>query len=192
MTLIQHLYQGIAIDQRDSDGYINLNQMADATSRRIDKWLENQSTKDLIAEFEAQTTLNSGEFMPALLTIEGRVGGTWAHPDIAIVFAQWCNPHFALTVSRWVREWLLIGKRPDQWQLLAMTEYQLKLELLKAKNWSKTVEIALDTHKERRLIRFIEEEKVRKQLELELGDNPDEGDDGGGEIHVSGHTRRSN
>ncbi len=174
MTLIQHLYQGIAIDQRDSDGYINLNQMADATCRRIDKWLDNQSTKDLIAEFEAQTTPNSGEFMSALLTIEGRTGGTWAHPHIAIQFAQWCSPSFALQVSSWVFEWLTADKRPDQWELLAMTEYQLKLELLKGKNWCKTVEIALDTYKERRLIRFIEEEKARKQLEIPIDDEGDE------------------
>jgi KilA-N domain len=182
MTLIQHLYQGIAIDQRDSDGYINLNQMADATGKRVQNWKDNLETQELIAEFESDHHSNSSD-VPALITDKTRAdfgGGTWAHPDIAIQFAQWCNPHFALTVSRWVREWLLIGKHPDQLQLLAMTEYQLKLELLKAKNWGKTVEIALDTHKERRLKQVIEEEKARKQLEITL-DNEDKPDDEGDE-----------
>jgi hypothetical protein len=174
MTLIQHIYQAVTIDQRDSDGYINLNQMADATGKRIDNWLKNQSTKDLIAEFEVDRSSNSRNDQLALITSDTKVefgGGTWAHPDIAIQFAQWCSPSFALQVSRWVREWLTRNSHPEGWQLLAMTEYELKLELLKGKNWCKTVEIALDTHKVRRLKQFIEEEKTRKQLEMDLGED---------------------
>lgn len=190
MTLIQHLYHGIAIDQRDSDGYINLNQMADATCRRIDKWADNQSTKDLIAEFEGEHTPNSG-YAPALITNKTNAefgGGTWAHPDIAIQFAQWCSPSFALQVSRWVRQWLTRDKNPHPLQLYGMTEYELKLLLLKAKNWSKTVEIAIDSHKEKRLRQFIAEEKAKQQLEIPLqedkpddeGDEGDDSDDEGG------------
>ena len=89
------------------DGYINLNQMAKAAGKRIDNWLQNQSTRDLLAEFrEQQLKLPEipGSISEPLVTIEGRGGGTWAHPDIAIQFAQWCSPAFALQVSRWVRE----------------------------------------------------------------------------------------
>lgn len=173
MTLIQHIYQAVTIDQRDSDGYINLNQMADATGKRVDNWLKNQSTKDLVAEFEGEHTSNS-RYAAALIADKTNIefgGGTWAHPDIAIQFAQWCSPSFALQVSRWVRKWLTRNSHPEGWQLLAMTEYELKLELLKGKNWCKTVEIALDTHKERRLKQFIEEEKTRKQLEMDLDED---------------------
>jgi KilA-N domain len=182
MTLIQHLYQGIAIDQRDSDGYINLNQMADATGKRVQNWKDNLETQELIAEFESDHHSNSSD-VPALITDKTRAdfgGGTWAHPDIAIQFAQWCSPSFALQVSRWVRQWLTRNSHPDQWQLYGMTEYELKLLLLKAKNWGKTVEIALDSHKVRRLTQAIEEEKARKQLEITL-DNEDKPDDEGDE-----------
>ncbi|MGB3766559.1 MAG: KilA-N domain-containing protein, partial [Phormidesmis sp.] len=54
----------------------------------------------------------------ALITITSGIegqrggGGTWAHPDIALQFAQWCSPVFALQVSRWVREWLTSGPSP--------------------------------------------------------------------------------
>ena len=30
--------------------------------------------------------------------------GTWVHPDVAILLAQWCSPKFAVRVSQWVRE----------------------------------------------------------------------------------------
>ena len=112
---IVHSFNSVHIHQRVDNGYVNLNQMAEATGRRIDNWLANKSTDELIAEFERQqqeTSWNSREFLPALITVTGRSGGTWAHPDIALQFAQWCSPSFALQVSRWVREWMTSGRNP--------------------------------------------------------------------------------
>lgn len=97
------------IEQRVADGYINLNQMALATGRRIDNWLRLQETTSLLREFTSDPQY--ADFEP-LIAIEGRSGGTWAHPDIAIQFAQWCSPAFALQVSRWVREWMTTGRSP--------------------------------------------------------------------------------
>ncbi|MGB3768519.1 MAG: KilA-N domain-containing protein, partial [Phormidesmis sp.] len=51
---IVRLFNEAAIEQRVADGYINLNQMAEATGKRIDNWLRLQSTKELIAEFNSQ------------------------------------------------------------------------------------------------------------------------------------------
>ena len=108
-------FKGKGIHQRIIDGYINLNQMAEANAKRIDNWFQNQSTKNLLSEFEKQQNKLPGipgSLLEPLITIEGRDGGTWAHPDIAIQFAQWCNPAFALQVSRWVREWMTTGRNP--------------------------------------------------------------------------------
>lgn len=102
-------FNNSAIHQRIADGYINLNQMADATGRRIDNWTRLQETTSLLREFQGDSLYQGVE---PLLTIEGRGGGTWAHPDIAIQFAQWCSPTFALQVSRWVREWMVTGRNP--------------------------------------------------------------------------------
>lgn len=120
-SLINRSFNQIAIHQKVEDGYINLNQMANATGKRIDNWLRLQDTKELIAEFERQNIDSSdlrNQSVRAIVTIKsGAVGkrgggGTWAHPDIAIQFAQWCSPSFALQVSRWVREWMTTGKNP--------------------------------------------------------------------------------
>ena len=97
------------IEQRIADGYINLNQMAKATGKRIDNWTRLQQTTSLLREFTADPQYLGIE---PTVTVEGRKGGTWAHPDIAIQFAQWCSPAFALQVSRWVREWLTTGRSP--------------------------------------------------------------------------------
>lgn len=116
-TLIPHELNSFVVHQRANDGYINLNQMADVAEKRIDNWLRLQETKELIAEFEGQIVDSSDlrNRPKALVTLKGGArggGGTWAHPDIAIQFAQWCSPAFALQVSRWVREWMTTPKDP--------------------------------------------------------------------------------
>lgn len=112
---IVRTFGGSQIQQRIADGYISLNQMADATGKRIDNWSRLVETRALLQEFERQqseTPSDPREFLEPLVTVEGRGGGTWAHPDIAIQFAQWCSPTFALQVSRWVREWMTTGRNP--------------------------------------------------------------------------------
>ncbi len=100
------------IEQRVADGCINLDQIAHVNGKRMDNWLCLQSTKELLNEFENQVA------SPALITMTSGIkgkrggGGTWAHPDIAIQFAQWCSPAFALQFSRWVREWMTTGRSP--------------------------------------------------------------------------------
>ena len=120
-NFISRSFNKIEIHQKVEDGYINLNQMANATGKRIDNWLRLQETKELIAEFNRQNIASSDlrkQSSQAVITITSGVkgqrggGGTWAHPDVAIQFAQWCSPGFALQVSRWVREWMTTGKNP--------------------------------------------------------------------------------
>lgn len=108
-STIVHSFNSTRIHQRMVDGYINLNNMADAAGKRIDNWMRLQETTSLLREFQ-DDPLYQG--VPPLITIEGRNGGTWAHPDIAIQFAQWCSPAFALQVSRWVRQWMTTGRNP--------------------------------------------------------------------------------
>lgn len=114
-TLV-HVLGTTKVHQRVADGYINLNQMADAAGKRLDNWLRLQETRDLIDQFERDQNLNPSDLRdlkPALISKRGRFdGGTWAHPDIALQFAQWCSPAFALQVSRWVREWMTTGANP--------------------------------------------------------------------------------
>lgn len=104
MEIITRKFNGLTIGQRKSDGYINLNQLADASGKRIDNWKRLKETTSLLREFSSSLEYQG---IQPLVEIEGRNGGTWAHPDIAIQFAQWCSSAFALQVSRWVREWMM-------------------------------------------------------------------------------------
>ncbi|MEO1800073.1 MAG: KilA-N domain-containing protein [Cyanobacteria bacterium J06629_2] len=111
MKIIIHQANGLHIGQRIEDGYINLTQMAKAHSKRVADWKENKQNIALLAHFKKKPEYKGFE---PLISVRGRNGGTWGHPDIAIQFAQWLNPEFALQVSRWVREWMTTGKNPIQ------------------------------------------------------------------------------
>ena len=60
------------IEQRVTDGYINLNQMAKATEKRIDNWLQNRSTQELLTEFNNQK-INYLEFQVVYLSLSSRL-----------------------------------------------------------------------------------------------------------------------
>lgn len=183
MNPIKHDYKGITINQRSEDGYINLNEMAQATGKRIDHWLNNKSTQDLIAEFNlevsynsADRTRNSSNDQPALLTSDTKVslgGGTWAHPDIAIQFAQWCSATFALQVSRWVREWLM-GHSYSQ-----MDDDQLQIEQIDADLATLRATVKRSQAKIEKKLRdrqWYVEKRKHKQLAIEMGEIIDDSD----------------
>lgn len=123
-TTKTHAVNGIVVEQRMADGFINGTAMCKAYRKLISHWLENQQTVELIKALSDDLRLEviyrnsdisiesmvSGCF-PGLIVIKqgspANGGGTWLHPDLAIQLAQWCSPQFAIQVSRWVRDWIM-------------------------------------------------------------------------------------
>ena len=66
VTLKRHSIQGVEVLQRTSDGYFNITELTKAfnayygTNKRIDKFFDNQQTKDFIAEIYNQEVLTNG------------------------------------------------------------------------------------------------------------------------------------
>ena len=119
-SIVQHKDGDLIMRQRIEDGYINLNDIAKSTGKRLDKWLANKTTQGLFLEFEKQQTdtPNSGYRNRAIISTKGGAGGgsTWAHPQIAIQFAQWCSPAFALWCSRIIIDYMTYGAGNPLWQ----------------------------------------------------------------------------
>jgi hypothetical protein len=90
-----------------TDAYINVTLLCKAAGKRIDNWTRLKRTQELISELS--NSLRS-EGVEIIHTIEGKHGGTYYHPDLAIQLAQWLSPSFAIQVSRWIRELMLTGK----------------------------------------------------------------------------------
>ena len=127
---------GVDVEQRIDDGFINGTAMAVAHGKKIDSWFRTQDTLDLFFDLSIDLGLKVkcsdlsnldvqslsakkyAQMFPDLIkTKRGSPktgGGSWLHPDLAIQEAQWCNKRFAIQVSRWVREWLTTGHNPIQ------------------------------------------------------------------------------
>ena len=94
-----------------NDGYINVTTLCKASNRRIDKWKETKESKELLQAFNV---IPHNRGITPLVALKGNSSeinqGTFAHPDIAIQIAQWCSSKFAIQVSQWIRELLVVGK----------------------------------------------------------------------------------
>lgn len=92
-NVIPFHYQGQPV-RFNSDGWINATDIASREGRRIDKWLINQETKDYIDALERH--LNTPKKGYLIQAQRGRGGGTWLHPKLAVAFARWISPDFAV------------------------------------------------------------------------------------------------
>lgn len=127
---------GTAIEQRQTDGFINATSMSVAHGKDLNDWFTTKDTLELFAALAVDlgVEIKTGdirdldasklsaakyvEIFPGLVFSKRGsplVGsGTWLHPDLAIQLAQWCNKPFAIQVSRWVREWMTSAYNPIQ------------------------------------------------------------------------------
>lgn len=74
--------------------YKNFSAIAKASGKRLNKWVNGSGGKKAIADFK----LKYPEIDHPLVTKKGKGGGTWGHPELAAIFAAWCNPGFTAEV----------------------------------------------------------------------------------------------
>lgn len=125
---------GIRVEQRSIDGFINATAMCVAHNKKIDSWFRTGETLELfealaidlsikysdlsILDVARLSATKYAEIFPDFIIVKQgspkNGGGIWLHPDLAVQLAQWCNKPFALLVSRWVREWMTSAYNPIQ------------------------------------------------------------------------------
>lgn len=128
------LHQLGSVEFLRSGAYCNLNDIAKPFSKRVNNWMRLKSTQELLKAFREDPSYNgtvpfydrelrsesTGKFVPG--------GGIFAHPDIAIQFAQWCSPAFALWVSRQIRHLLTYGEVNIHYREWSEEQYQRGVE----------------------------------------------------------------
>lgn len=92
-NVIPFRYQGQPV-RFNSDGWINATEIATREGRRLDKWLGTQETQAYIAALARH--LNTPKKGDLIRGKRGRGGGTWLHPKLAVAFARWISPDFAV------------------------------------------------------------------------------------------------
>jgi hypothetical protein len=92
------LGSGYQIENRESDGYINVTNLCKAGSKKFGNWRQLNRTFDFLKE------LSSTVGIPTVELVTYSQGGngerhTWVHPQVAINIAQWISPKFDVKVS---------------------------------------------------------------------------------------------
>ena len=127
---------------------VNATEMAKPFGKLAKDWLSNKSTKEFLSTLSAVRTI------PLTDLVEIKQGGnseqgTWMHEDVAMEFARWLSPAFAIWCNDRIKELLQYG----------MTATQPTLEQM-INNPDLVISLATQLKNER-------EEKARLQAETE-------------------------
>lgn len=116
------ILNGIQVNSRHPDHYVNATQLCEAGGHRFTEWSRSDTSKEVI------TLLSSETGIPVHLLVESKRGNDskWIHPDLAIYLAHWISPCFGVQVSRWVRSLLTPETVAIDWKMMKM--YQDRVE----------------------------------------------------------------
>lgn len=95
----------VAFDYTDGELMVNATQMALPFGKKPNHFLRLTSTNDYINALEKRVAKSQ-----LVKVIYGDNGGTWMHRKLALRFAQWLSPEFALWVDEQIEELLTKGR----------------------------------------------------------------------------------
>ena len=114
MQLVTKDYQGHAVTF-NGEGWINATTEAAKHGKRVDVWLKTKETQEYIdALCEMSHTTKRWYLKTSKATLDNG-GGTWLHPKLAVMFARWLDPKFAIWCDMQI-DALIRGK--DDWRKL--------------------------------------------------------------------------
>lgn len=113
--------QNVTFEKKGGIVMVNATQMAKPFGKRPAKWLELPSTKEFLAKL---TEVRKSDIGFVKTEKGGNLGGggTWMHEDVAIEFARWLAPEFAIWCNDRIKELLTVGMTATQPTLEAMLD----------------------------------------------------------------------
>lgn len=85
---------------------VNATQMAKPFGKKAVDFLKLQQTKEFLQELSEVKKITSTELVQVT---HGNNGGTWMHEDVALEFARWLSPKFAIWCNDRIKELLTQG-----------------------------------------------------------------------------------
>lgn len=131
-------YNGSPITFSNGDSVVvNATEMAKPFGKSANHWLRNQSTQEFIKELSRLRNRNVNDLVQVVNGGSNGEHGTWLHEDVAMEFARWLSPAFAIWCNDRIKELLTTGvtttRNDDEAIAYAMGVLQKRLEESKAK-----------------------------------------------------------
>lgn len=96
---------------------VNATQMAKPFGKSAKDWLKTKSTNDFINTLAEVKKIHSLDLVQVTY---GDNGGTWMHEDVAMEFARWLSPKFAIWCNDRIKELMSVGMTATPMALEAM------------------------------------------------------------------------
>lgn len=145
LQLFNYNSNPVSFRKENETVFVNATEMAKPFGKNAGHWVRNQSTQEFLTELTALRNCKGSD----LVQIENGVG-SWMHEDVALEFARWLNPAFAIWCNDRIKELMKYG----------FTASEQTLENL-ANNPDLLIELATALKAER-----AEKEKSQYQLSL--------------------------
>lgn len=95
-------YDGSTITFAKGDNVmVNATQMANKFGKKAKDWLKTQQSKEFLKSLSEGKKIPSSDLVQVMY---GNSGGTWMHEDVAIEFARWLSPMFAIWCNDRIKE----------------------------------------------------------------------------------------
>lgn len=135
-------YNGSPITFNNGDRVmVNATEMAKPFGKEAKHWLTNQSTKDYVAELSKVRNLTLADLVK--VTKGGNNAGTWLHEDVAMEFARWLSPAFAIWCNDRIKELLTKGTT----SITQLSRKELALMIVQAEEEKERLTIANERQK---------------------------------------------
>jgi hypothetical protein len=109
LSLVPANYSGHMISF-DESGWFNSTQASSYFGKNPHEWLRLPSTQEYISALNDEYS-NTGLSRIWVKSRRGNNGGTWLHPDLAVVFARWLDIRFAIWCDRQIKQ-IISGTHP--------------------------------------------------------------------------------
>lgn len=87
---------------------VNATEMAKPFGKQVTKWTNTQQTRDFLQELAEVRNCTSADLV-RVVKGGNRQQGTWMHEDVALEFARWLSPKFAIWCNDRIKELLTQG-----------------------------------------------------------------------------------
>ena len=108
---ICHRQEAEQIFQRKRDGYFDATAMCRAYGKQFHEFRTLKSTERYVRVVESETGIPASHLIESNRAGPYSTRGTWVHPDVALILAQWLAPEFHYKVNRWYMDWRA-GRQP--------------------------------------------------------------------------------
>ena len=126
------IWKGSAFEQRNTDDFVCLTQMAKIFSKNVKDWTRTESTKAYIDAVSSEVNICPSQL---LVSLKGNSGnfeqGTWAHPLIAIAFAQWLSPEFHVWCNLHIKHLIEQSAKPQPAIIVTTEDIRVQASTIK-------------------------------------------------------------